>query len=1137
MHIDLLRKLTEDRTILSRGVGYYFENKIIEFSQHRPDFAGDLLITAKVNGSDLGNQYDTELLLNKEQEILYSACSCPAFEKNEEPCKHLVATYMKYIEERGTVRINTSVANKKAPKQKVKTGFEAKILMRTYSEKGKTEVAGKSLNMVLGKVTVLPKLKLDSSSVFLELSLGVERQYIVKSIQSFCTSMKQGESVSYGKQLTLIHEFQSFTKESKPLVKFIMNRYDEAQAIAGNSYGYRYGSSGDGLYSQGKKGMRLSPIGVDEFFKLYKDQKVCFSTGNSSYEREEFSASVRAGNPKIQVEVSYHAEQAYFLFSINKLNFLEGAEHLYILFQNHNPLEDHIVWQCDEDYKGKMTPFISTVGKGSQELIISKEDMADFCADVLGEIKEYVTLRGDVELLSAYTPHEMEAIIYLDAPRGNMITAIAVCKYGEKEIDLYNMAQNAKTGETESLVRDVRSEFRIKMELSKYFDGYHREVGGLFFEGDNDRIFNFVRNGAPDLARIAEIRATDQYRRIGLSAPPKLSVGVSLESDLLKVNFDMEEFPVEELMEALVQYKARKKYHRLKNGQFIVLEDDDFQEILQFTEALRLTKTDLNKGKLSIPKYRAMYLNAILKNSERISFDRDNQFRSLIRGMRSIEDSDYEVPHSLKGTLRDYQKTGFRWLKTMGTFGFSGILADDMGLGKTLQVLSLFLDHSVEVKYKGDGRVLALVVCPASLVLNWEKEIEKFTPALKSKAVIGTANERKAILADVFTEKCPHVLITSYDLLKRDIAHYETMTFDYHIIDEAQNIKNHSTQNAKAVKSIRSVTRFALTGTPVENRLSELWSIFDFLMPEYLYGYTQFKERYERAIVKDGDELQMRMLKNQVEPFILRRLKSSVLKELPEKVESVLYSKMGKEQRKLYMANLAKAKLEIGKTFQDDRLPQDGSEKKSGSGNSKFMILALLTKLRQLCCHPALCYEEYGVSDKEGEMGSAKLETCMELIREACEGGHKILLFSQFTSMLDIIQKQLRKENIENYLLTGSTPKEKRMEMVEAFNENEIPIFLISLKAGGTGLNLTGADVVIHYDPWWNLAAQNQATDRTHRIGQKKSVQVYKLIAEDTIEEKILKLQESKLELAESIISENQGLIEKMTAEELLALI
>jgi len=418
-----------------------------------------------------------------------------------------------------------------------------------------------------------------------------------------------------------------------------------------------------------------------------------------------------------------------------------------------------------------------------------------------------------------------------------------------------------------------------------------------------------------------------------------------------------------------------------------------------------------------------------------------------------------------------------------------------------LEVITL-LTSAAEDPFSID--LLALVTCPASLVWNWAKELERFSPGLKAVTLTGSAAVRKKQLAELQAlspeEQRRCVVITSYDLLKRDLEIYSSLYFQYHIIDEAQYIKNFATKNAKAVNALHSGVRFALTGTPIENRLSDLWSIFHFLMPGYLGNYQQFKHQYERPIVEDKDETTTQLLHAQVRPFILRRLKQNVLKELPEKVESVVYVPLEGEQQKLYMANLAKAKLEVG-----NAIAEGGFETK------QLEILALLTRLRQICCHPALCYEDY-----TGR--SAKLETCMELIREAITAGHRILLFSQFTSMLSLIETELRAEGINYYLLTGQTPKATRQNLVTSFNEGTTPVFLISLKAGGTGLNLTSADVVIHFDPWWNIAAQNQATDRAHRIGQRHSVQVYKLVADGTIEDKILNLQTMKGTLADSVI-------------------
>ena len=331
-------------------------------------------------------------------------------------------------------------------------------------------------------------------------------------------------------------------------------------------------------------------------------------------------------------------------------------------------------------------------------------------------------------------------------------------------------------------------------------------------------------------------------------------------------------------------------------------------------------------------------------------------------------------------------------------------------------------------------------------------------------------------------------------------------------------IKNHSTQSARAVKAIRSKHRFALTGTPIENRLSELWSIFDYLMQGYLYSYAYFREELEIPIVKNEDERAAMRLRRMLKPFVLRRLKKDVLKELPEKLETVVYSRLEGEQKRLYAAYAAKVREEIEKTT-----PEEYRE-------GKMQILAALTRLRQLCCDPGLCYENYN-----GD--SAKLSTCIELIEEGLEAGHRFLLFSQFTAMLDRIKQELEKRKIVYFLLTGVTPKQERIQMAERFNAGEGSVFLISLKAGGTGLNLTGADMVIHYDPWWNLAAQNQATDRAHRIGQTHKVNVFKLVAKSTIEENIIRLQESKYKLAEQIIGGEKGSLSSLTQEELLELL
>lgn len=422
------------------------------------------------------------------------------------------------------------------------------------------------------------------------------------------------------------------------------------------------------------------------------------------------------------------------------------------------------------------------------------------------------------------------------------------------------------------------------------------------------------------------------------------------------------------------------------------------------------------------------------------------------------------------------------------------------------------------VQKNKEHRKASLVVSPSSLSLNWQNEATKFADRLKTLVIRGSLAERKAKIEKIDEYD---LVITSYDLLKRDIELYKEKNYQFKFIiaDEAQYLKNSKTQNAKAIKQIKSETRYALTGTPIENSLAELWSIFDFIMPGYLFGYRKFKNTYEIPIIKGEDEAVMSKLKMLIEPFVLRRNKKEVLKELPEKTVTVLDNEMGEEQRNIYLNYLLRAKQEIS-----EQIDLNGYE------SSRMQILSALTRLRQICCHPSLFIKDYNE-------GSSKLEQCMEIIQEAVNGGHKILLFSGYTSMFEIIEKELQKSNIKYFKLTGSTKVEERMQLVDEFNDNqEIKVFLISLKAGGTGLNLTGADMVIHYDPWWNISTENQATDRAYRIGQKNNVQVYKLITKNSIEEKIYKLQERKAKLADEMLDTKTKFISKLSREEIMDL-
>lgn len=571
-----------------------------------------------------------------------------------------------------------------------------------------------------------------------------------------------------------------------------------------------------------------------------------------------------------------------------------------------------------------------------------------------------------------------------------------------------------------------------------------------------------------------------------------------------------------ELEEIVKKYKLKKKYHRLKNGAFLDLEDsNEIDFINKLVSGTDIDYKELEAGSVRLPVNRTLYLDQLLSNIKGTQIIKNSEYKNLIDGLdKDLLDEDEKIPKQLENILRPYQRTGFKWLKTLDRYKFGGILADDMGLGKTIQIISLLLDY----KLNNDENRTSIVISPSSLALNWKNEIEKFAPELKVKVVRGTLTERKEIIDNI--EKYD-LIITSYDLLKRDIDSYKEKNYNFKFIiaDEAQYLKNNNTKNAKSIKQLNSETRFALTGTPIENSLAELWSIFDLIMPGYLFDYKKFKSMYEVAIVKDEDVETMNKLKMLIEPFVLRRTKKEVLTELPEKTITVLNNEMEEEQRKIYLSYLVQAKQEL-----QDVISTNGYER------SQIKILAALTRLRQICCHPGLFMEDYN-------SGSSKLEQCMEIIEDGIDAGHKILLFSSYTSMFEIIEKELKNREIKYFKLTGSTKVDERIELVDEFNRNkEISVFLISLKAGGTGLNLIGADMVIHYDPWWNISAENQATDRAYRIGQKNNVQVYKLITKDSIEEKIFDLQQRKAELMDNVLDVNTTFVNKLSKEDIMNL-
>ena len=996
-------------------------------------------------------------------------------------------------------------------------------------------------------------------SPYLTFRIGQKRMYIVQDLAKFKLKFAESGTSMYGKD-KLNHSLTSFSERSRPVLDFVLRRYDENNYLNKASHkrseaAYYYWYSRRYRNSNESREMFLSPTQADEFFALYEG----FLTSRDEFKAYSSVTVVRESFvPRLRLEKT---ESGARLGMDTKVNILRGDKRLYVF-------TPHTVYCCDESFADACGELLERLLEADFSLFFAESDLNLLFNSVIPGISPYVSLETLGEF-DQYEPLPLECKIYLDSPDAGYILTGMTFTYGDVTFDAFLEEHPVSSW-------DIAGEFVAQNLLYKYFgETIYRDAEPervpkdmplhmLLIEDDQDAVYRLITEGLQEFSEIAKVYTTENFGRIKARPPAIVSVGVKVDSDLLRLDFDLEGIDISELPDILNSYRAVKKYHRLRDGSFLTLEDSALGSLSELAEGLDLSDKELISGQARLAMNRALYLDSVCKRNEEMRVDRDSVFKKMLRDMHDVEDADFPVPESMRKVLRNYQKTGFRWLKTIGAYGFGGILADDMGLGKTIQMLALiqsFCDErrscnegtargedaasgdgtarsdgtdSGEGKNRKGGKTLSesgsrnestahsdgtdhapsIVVCPASLSLNWESEAQKFTPGLRVSVITGTAVERAELISSC---QSYDLIITSYDLLKRDIELYDPYMFQYVIIDEAQYVKNQVTQNAKSVKALKGKVRFALTGTPVENSLAELWSIFDFLMPGYLMTYTRFRKKFEEPIVKRASKESSERLKQLVRPFLLRRLKADVLKELPPKTETTLRSLMNEEQRKIYTAHLAQARSDItGRTG-------------LGAGQDRIMILAALTRIRQICCDPSLLYSDY-------EGGSVKLDACMELVESCIESGHRMLLFSQFTSMLDIIEKRLKAGKVEYFRIDGSTKPSGRLDLVNTFNAGSMPIFLISLKAGGTGLNLTGADVVIHFDPWWNVSAQNQATDRAHRIGQMKSVQVFKLIVKDTIEERILEMQERKAELANSIIEDNTDPFESLTREELLSL-
>ncbi len=1047
----------DNKAVLASGMRYAQEERVfgISFSHN--------ILRAKVKG--ITNIYEIAVSFN-EGEIKSVSCNCGRIAGSVSICKHAVAAIVEF--EKELCRENDEEYKKLCESV---AGDIVKTLTSIRLTRNK-----KVLNFV--PVIEISTGERDNVSVRLGIEMGDDKLYKVRKIEKLLECVAGNQSVEFSKNFIFNGSIQTFGDNENSLVEYLQTvkqLYNESGRTLPERYIPLTGNICVAV---------LNLVSKCEHYKVHINSKQ--ETGNKILV------------DKLEIPLEFSKVDEKYRVNFEKWVYIKPiSKDFRIVF-----FEDNIHVLTPE--QARVCKLFADAGKkvNKTSVFFNSQDKDDLVEHIMPRLRYLSDLSVDNEIRKDIIIAELKVKVYLETTLENNIAARVLFCYDDFEFN--HFAGEKPQCNERVLLRDKRRENEFIRLAAKL--GFILKNGTLLLN-QPDKIYDFLENGLEKFRSFAEIFYSEDFYRLRIIMPSRATGSINIGAgDLFDFNLEIDDIPAVELEKVLRSVREKQHFYRLTNGNFVNLKAKALEvvgEILDNAEA----KVD-ETGTAAIELSKAIYIDTQEKN-DFIVINRDKSFVDIIEKLKNPINCDFPVPDCLKNVMREYQTAGFKWLKTMSAYGFGGILADEMGLGKTLQTIAFIISEYEKKKMP------ALVIVPTSLLFNWQAEFEKFAPAYKVKIVYGTPDERQDILAHC--DDCVAV-ITSYVLIRRDVNSYRKKKWSYCFIDEAQHIKNPNTVNSKAVKQINADGYFAITGTPIENNLTELWSIFDFVMPGYLFSRAKYRRIYEIPIIKKNDKLAVQMLLEHTSPFILRRLKSGVMQELPDKIETNTVTDLEPEQRELYSAYAYRAKEEILRLTRE-----------KGFEKSRIEILAQITRLRQLCCHPSLFIEDY-------EGGSGKLNTLIEIVDNSISSGRRILIFSQFTSMLEIIGDMLRQMGITYFYLDGGVKSSKRIEMCNAFNEGQRDVFLISLKAGGTGLNLVGADTVIHFDPWWNPAVENQATDRAHRIGQTKVVQVIKLVTKGTIEEKIQNLKEKKQELISSVLQEGIGNISAMTLEEIQSL-
>ncbi len=1018
-------------------------------------------IYGSVLNDDKNWDYNTHIKINMQNsDIMGTNCSCETFKENSKHIKNYVCKHIS-----ATNDVFYSLAKKKMQKNKLKSNNKPKLVKEKNEEHKGQEKRFLSLD-----INIKHMVKEGITLFNCEFRIGAGNLNLILDLKDFLYKNSLKKPLKFNDGFTYNPLKDEFLDEDKRVLQFVASHKD---MISG-----RY--------------LRLKQNNLKDFLKLIDEKKkINFNFNSINYEvkvkKENVPVALTLKEGKEGFILNHHKKFPIILNNSGDVMFFD--RNLYL--PRKRQLEYYI-----PIHKLFLKNNTITYKKSLENLRSLLEELKNISKNIV--LDENIRVFKEKLMKTTFNLYKNKEKIYCNVK-------IDYCGY------IIDLIRDEKDN---SFLRDLKSEKYIEFQLERF--KFIKREEDFCFIGSEEEIYELFSKGIKRLRELGEVLLSEELKEFKVLDSSLISSELKELSNFYKLKFDFGDFELRELRESIEAMKRGDRFYRTKKV-YLDLEDPGIVNFLNLLDDLGLE--NIKDNEVYIDKSKVLYIQEKLKDRTLSFIKGGNVLQEIVGKLLNKEFKRKLVPKALNAELRPYQKEGFKWINEITDLGFGGVLADDMGLGKTLQIIAFLLSQK---------KSKSIVVVPTSVIYNWMDEFEKFAPSIRIGLVHGSKSKRDKVLRDFkrglgikieeenLKEKSYEkydVLLTTYGTLKNDEKAYENLSFDYCIIDEAQNIKNSSAQATLSVKNIKSRCNIALTGTPIENNLMELWSIFDFVMPGYLFTKERFRERFIL------DESNLSELKSLITPFILRRLKEEVLSELPEKLEKKYLVEMKGKQKQLYSfyVNAIKNQLNENKS----------SEK---SGRDKINLFAYLTKLREICLDPSLVVPDY-------KGGSSKLTVVKEIVKDASESGKKILLFSQFTSVLQKIEEDFKKEDISYLYLDGGTSAKDRVERVKKFNDDSnIKVFLISLKAGGVGLNLTSASVVIHFDPWWNPAVEDQATDRAHRFGQENKVEVIKLVAKDTIEEKIVLMQEDKRELIQSLMDgktmDGKGL-KRLTEEEI----